>query len=194
MIRSSRRAGDCLRRAARFAAAVAVVASAQATVAAQPAATAAGLKAAFLYNFAKFAEWPGDALAPGQRLSMCVVGDDALADALEDLIRRRAVDGHQLTVQMVKTGSSLRGCHVLYVSGEEFRRFPRVLDAIAGAAVFSVSDGGAFAESGGVAQLILERDRMRFAINVKAAQRARLHISANLLSLATIVKDHRDGT
>ena len=64
-------------------------------------ATASKIKAAFLYNFAKFAEWPAESLAPGQQLHLCVVGDDAVADALEEMIRGRAVEGHELTVRVV---------------------------------------------------------------------------------------------
>ena len=161
---------------------------------AQPATTAAALKAAFLYNFAKFAEWPADALAPGQHLELCVVGDNGVADALEQIIKRRIVDGHELAVQVIKADGAIRACHLLYVSSAEMKRFPRMLDMLAGASVFSVSDGDAFAKSGGVVQLMLEHERMRFAINVSAAQRARLHISANLLNLATIIKDQRDGS
>src|ERR1700681_373096 len=63
--------------------------------------TAPALKAAFLYNFAKFAAWPADVLAPAQRLSLCVVDDDAVADAIEQVIKGRAVEGHELTVQIV---------------------------------------------------------------------------------------------
>jgi hypothetical protein len=147
------------------------------------------LKAAFLYNFARFAEWPAAALPPGQRLSLCVVGDDAVADALEPLIKGRAVDGHELTRQIVKFDGPVRSCHLLYVSGRDAKEVRQLLAAVQGASVFTVSDRDKFAESGGVAQLILESDRMRFAINVAAAQRARLQLSSKLLTLATIIKD-----
>jgi hypothetical protein len=162
-------------------------------LAAQPAATAAALKAAFLVNFAKFAEWPADALAPGQRLALCVAGDTAVADALELIIKRRAVEGHELTVQVVKPDGPLRACHLLYVGGLDNTKSARLIETLHGAPVFSVSDAPRFAEAGGVAQLILEDNRMRFAINVAAAREARLHISANLLSLATIIRETRHG-
>jgi hypothetical protein len=155
--------------------------------------TTVALKAAFLYNFAKFAEWPAAALAPGQRLSLCVLGEQAIADALELTISGRAVDGHELTVQMVKADGPLRSCHLLYIGDRDTKRVALVLEALKGAPVLTVGEGDKFAASGGVAQLIVENDRMRFAVNVTSARRSGLKMSSKLLSLATIVKDEIDA-
>jgi hypothetical protein len=148
------------------------------------------LKAAFLYNFAKFAEWPADSLAQGQRLSLCVVNDAAVADALEQAIKGRAIEGHVLTVHVIKAEGPVRSCHVLYITGLDARRSGQLLGVVKGAAILTVSDADRFAESGGVAQLILEQGRMRFAVNVAAARRAHVRLSPRLLRLAMIVKDH----
>jgi len=82
----------------------------------------AALKAAFLYNFVKFSEWPADALAPGQRLTMCVVGDSAVADALGQTIEGHAIDGHELVVAILKVDDSASACQLLYVSGSQIKR------------------------------------------------------------------------
>jgi hypothetical protein len=155
-------------------------------------ASAPALKAAFLYNFAKFSEWPGDALAPGQQLAMCVVGDASIADALSQTIKGRAIEGHELTVTVLKPDASASGCHLLYVSSSEIQRSAGLLLGARNAPVFTVSDADKFAESGGLAQLIVEHDRMRFAINIACARRGRLILSSKLLSLAKIVKDDRN--
>jgi len=155
--------------------------------------TAPTLKAAFLYNFAKFAEWPASALAPGQRLSLCVVGDNAVAEALEQTIKGRGVDSHELTVEIVKADGPIRSCHLLYVSGLERKQAGQLLTSLKSTAVFAVSDADHFAEMGGVAQLIQDNGRMRFAVNIEAARRAQLKISSKLLSLAQIVKDDADA-
>jgi hypothetical protein len=155
--------------------------------------TAPALRAAFLFNFAKFSEWPADALAPGQRLSMCVVGDAAVADALGQTIKGHVIEGHELTVTVLRVDESASACHLLYVSTSEIKQSARLLLAAKRAAVFTVSDADGFAQSGGVAELIVENDRIRFAINVASAHRMRLNISSKLLSLATIVKDDRNG-
>jgi hypothetical protein len=149
----------------------------------------AALKAAFLYNFAKFSEWPTDTLAPGQPLAMCVVGDAAVADALGQTIKGHALDGHELTVAVLKVDESASACHLLYVSAIDTKRSAVLLQSTRSLPVFTVSDADRFAESGGVAQLIVENDRMRFAINLDAVQRTRIHVSPKLLSLARIVKD-----
>ena len=172
--------------------AAALVAALPASSLAQTA-SASTVKAAFLYNFAKFAEWPADALAPGQRLSLCVIGDAAVADALEQTIKGRAHEGHELTVEVVAPEAPLRKCHLLYVDGRDPNRTATVLASIKGAPVLSASDGARFAEQGGVAQLIVENERMRFAINVTAADRSRIRLSSRLLGLATIVRDGANG-
>ena len=169
---------------------VTLVAMSHSRVSAQPT-TVSAVRAAFLYNFAKFAEWPTDALAPGQKLSLCVLGDNAVADALERTIKGHTIENHELTVQVVSAGWPIRSCHLLYVGGIDANGILRLVDALKDAPVFTVSDGDRFAELGGVAHLILESGRMRFAINVAAAQRARLQLSSKLLSLAKIVKDER---
>jgi hypothetical protein len=158
------------------------------TVAGQTAA-ASSVKAAFLYNFAKFAEWPAEALAPGQRLALCVIGDPSVADALEQTIKGRVHEGHELTVQVVRADGALKACHLVYVDGADKAGSAQVIAALKGAPVLSVGDATRFAEDGGVAQLALEHDRMRFSINVAAAERARLRLSSKLLGLAKIVRE-----
>ena len=152
-------------------------------------ATAATITSAFLYNFAKFTEWPSDTLATGQRIALCVIGDHAVADALEQTIKGHAIDSHELTVEIVKADGPLRSCHLLYVSGLDAKRSLQLLESLKAAPVFTASSADKFAELGGVAQLTLENGRMRFAINVTAALHARLQLSSKLLSLAQIIKD-----
>jgi hypothetical protein len=154
-------------------------------------ATAAALTSAFLYNFAKFTEWPPDSLTPGQRLTLCVIGDNAVADALGLTIKGHAIEGHELTVEVLKADASARPCHLLYASGLDEKRSLQLIENLKAAPVLSASDADKFAELGGVAQLILESGRMRFVINISAAQRARLQLSSKLLSLARIVKDEQ---
>ena len=169
-----------------------VVAIATLSLSARPygqSATAAALTSAFLFNFAKFTDWPADSLAPGQRLAMCIVGDDAVAGALEQTIKGHAIESHELTVEVLKPDAPARSCHLLYVSGLDEKRSVQIIESLKTASVLTASDAQRFAQLGGIAQLTLENGRMRFAINVSAAQRARLQLSSKLLSLARIVKD-----
>ena len=151
------------------------------------------LKAAFLANFAKFAEWPDDAVPAGRVFTFCVAGDKTVASALERDIKLHPGPG-PVNVAFVTVDGPLRSCQLLYLGGLDLRQSGRVIEALKGAPVFTVGDVSGFAELGGVAQLRLENGRMRFAINPAAAQRAHLALSAKLLSLATLVKDGSDAT
>jgi hypothetical protein len=154
--------------------------------------TVAAAKAAFIYNFSKFVIWPGDVLAPSQPLALCVLGDNAVADALGRTARTRTDDPHALSVQIVRTSPALRSCHMLYVTGLDAKHAAELIDVLKGAAVFTISDSDRFAETGGVVRLIFEDNHLRFAINVASAHRARLNLSSRLLSLAQLVKDDLD--
>jgi hypothetical protein len=157
---------------------------------AQKSSTAAALRAAFVYNFTKFTEWPADALPPGQRLVLCIAEADDVADALEQIIKAHGADRVELTVEILAPGARVRACHLLYIGTAAPKRIVELEAAVQGAAVLTVSNADRFAETGGIAQLIEDKERMRFAINIAAATRARLKLSSKLLSLAQIIKDN----
>jgi hypothetical protein len=151
------------------------------------------LKAAFLANFAKFAEWPESALQPGAVITFCIAGDKAVQQALEASIKRAG--GAAASVRLVATEGPFAQCQVLYMGNTDVRAGRRVIDTLQGAPIFTVSDAAGFAEAGGIAELRLQRDgKMRFAINPAAAQRVHVALSAKLLSLATLVKDGPNAT
>jgi hypothetical protein len=146
------------------------------------------LKAAFLANFAKFAEWPEDARSAGRVFTFCVSGDKAVAAALEQGFKEHPGQ-EPVSIIFVAPDGPLSACQMLYLGGLNLREAHRALDALNGAPIFTVSDVEGFAQQGGMAQLRLEQGRMRFVINPAAAQRARIALSAKLLSLAIIVRD-----
>ena len=153
-------------------------------------ATAPTLKAAFLYNFAKFTEWSADALAPGEPLVLCVINDRAVGEMLADLTKGRSIDGHALVVSTMKPDSAaLATCRLLYTSGLDAARSATLLESVAGTPALTVSELDKFAERGGVAQLIVDKGTMGFSVNLDAMRRARIVLSSKLLSLARIVKD-----
>jgi hypothetical protein len=147
------------------------------------------LKAAFLYNFVKFAEWPADAWAPNVPLTLCVLGDEAVESELEQSVKGHTVSGHSIAVIGITIEGALRSCHLLYITGLDRRRLALLVARIKDAPVFTVSDFDAFASFGGVSQLFIENGKVRFAINPASALRARLRISSKLLALAKLVKD-----
>jgi hypothetical protein len=147
------------------------------------------VKAAFLYNFAKFTEWP--ALAAGAPVLFCVVGDDRIADALAETVRGQNISGHALDVSRPRDIATWHVCHLLFIADEETRRSAGGLSRTKALAVLTVSDAKGFSQADGIIELYVEGGRIRFAINVDAAERSGLYISSRLLGLAKIVRSGR---
>jgi hypothetical protein len=144
------------------------------------------VKAAFLYNFTKFVEWPeGPA-----NTSFCIgiAGEDPFGAALDAVVKGRSVGGHPLVIQRFKTGQE-SVCQIVFISASEKKRLHAILDRFQGSAVLTVGDMPGFCGGGGVVGLELGDNRVRLRINMEAAQRAHLQLSSKLLSLATLVHD-----
>jgi hypothetical protein len=151
-------------------------------------ASAPTLQAAFLFNFAKFIQWPSETLPAGAPLVFCVANDEQVAKSLE--ASRLTIEGHMPVVRRVVSDSIVGPCHIVYVSDEATaREFDQVLQALSGRPSLTVSDDPTFAQRGGMVSFFVEGSRLRFAINVQTAERARLQISSKLLSLAKLVKN-----
>jgi YfiR/HmsC-like len=150
-------------------------------------ATEYAVKAAFLYHFAKFTEWPAEAGGPTPPVvHLCVLGDDPFGKALEELSDRGA-DGLRVDVRHVNAVEAEPRCHVVFISGSEGDRLAEHLARARRDGVLTVSDLAGFAHAGGVIQFVLEEGKVRFWINRAAAERGGLHLSSRLLALARIV-------
>jgi hypothetical protein len=147
------------------------------------------VKAAFLFNFAKFAEWP--ALAPDAPLGVCIVGDHSMADVLAEAGRAQNIGGRRLDVAQPQDTTSWPACHLLFISGAETERSAGGLHEIKTLPILTVSDGKGFSQGGGIIEFYMEGGRMRFAINVDAADRSTLRLSSRLLGLAKIIRNGR---
>jgi len=152
-------------------------------------AAAATLKAAFLFNFARFAQWPADAVPSGAALVLCVLGDDQVATTLEGVTKGRPIDSHELVVKRVNADSMVKNCQMVYLSGLGAKQSATLTQSLIDTSALTVSDLPGFAQTGGIINFVVEDGRLRFVINAEAAARARLRLSSKLLSLATIVKD-----
>jgi hypothetical protein len=143
------------------------------------------IKAAFLYNFTKFVEWPQGAF-PGVEdpIVVGVLGAPQCAEALEQLVKTRKVSGRSIVVRRVATAQEAKSAHVLFVGVDEATQFARMLPALQGAPVLTVGESSDFTGLGGEITFVLEDSKVRFEINSVAAERAGLKISAQLLKLA----------
>jgi hypothetical protein len=148
------------------------------------------VKAAFLFNFAKFVEWPQDAFQTDKTpITLCVFRHDPFGSALDEIIREKAINNRELLARRVNDLPELKTCQLVFVSGREEKQLPEILNSLKGASALVVGEGEDFAERGGAVQFFLENNKLRFAINVDAIQRARLQASSKLLALARIVHD-----
>jgi hypothetical protein len=145
------------------------------------------VKAAFLFNFAKFVEWP--ALPAAAPLVVCIVGHDGIAAAFIETVRGQNISGHSFDVWVLQDSSRWRACHLLFIADAETRRSAGGLDEIKRLPVLTVSDNKGFALAGGIIELYVEAGRMRFAINLDAADRAGLRVSSRLLGLAKVIRN-----
>lgn len=142
------------------------------------------VKAAFIYNFAKFVEWPAGVLgAKDLPLTVCLVGRDPFGTAWAG-IEGRQVQGHPLQVKRGVVPGEAGGCHVLFIADSEERRVPALLTAVGSLPVLTVSDMEAFAEAGGAVGLVVAEGRLQFDTSLTALQRAGIRASSQVLKLA----------
>jgi YfiR/HmsC-like len=147
------------------------------------------LKGAFVFNFARFTDWPADALPPSAHVSACVVGDRAVGEALTKTVSTQRLNGRAVVVSILEPGITLPVCHVLYVSSIARDRMSQIVFALRESPVLTVSDDDAFTKVGGIIQVFVENGKMRFRINPRSAKRARLQLSSRLLALAELVDE-----
>jgi hypothetical protein len=150
--------------------------------------SASELKAAFVFNFVRFTDWPADVIPAGAPIVTCLLEDGAIADTLRQLVKGRTVGTHGVEARVVSRDEARRGCHVLYVSGLDLKRSDELVASLQDSAILTISDDERFAERGGIANFFIQNDNMGFAVNILALQRARLQLSAKVLALARIVR------
>jgi hypothetical protein len=145
------------------------------------------VKAAFLYNFAKFVEWPARAF-PNSRspISLCILGKDPFGDAL-DTIRGKIVKGRKLVIMHAMRVEDLGKCHMVFICSSEEESMSHILNFIKYPNVLTIGDMDNFARHGGIINLVKKGKKIKFEINVEAAQETGLKISSKLLKLARIV-------
>ena len=164
-------------------------------VGAQEALTEYQVKAAYLFNFLKFVEFPGESFAdPLAPMVIGVVGEDPFGSALPQVVMGKTVEGRDLVIHVYRAGDELRGAHILFISASEKKRLPAILSGLRGSSVLTVSDEPGFLDAGGMIQFLNENGRVRFAINTDATSRANLKMSSKLLSLARPVAGNGKGS
>jgi hypothetical protein len=158
------------------------------TVAQAQSATEYQVKAAFLFNFAKFVEWPADAFSSSDApLQICVLGQDPFGRDFEQVIEDKSVNGHRLEIIHPSGVPQARSCQIVFVAFTDKSQMRDTLQGLKGDNVLTVGDAPGFAKMGGIINFVLDDNRVRFEINLKAAELAHLKISARLLTVAKLV-------
>lgn len=147
------------------------------------------VKAAFLYNFAKFVSWPDSKFSNSNApFIIGVFGKDPFGNALRESIVGRKIDGHPIEIRNIRTVNEVKDVHVLFVAGTENARAPGLHAALLQGNVLGVGESEDFLSHGGVIRFIIERERIRFDINISSAIAAGLKISSQLQKLARSIK------
>src|SRR5688572_24000025 len=146
------------------------------------------LKAGFLYNFAKYVEWPAGAFEkPDSPIRIGIAGADPFGAVLDRTLKDRAAQDRKFEILRFADPSDLQACHILFIPRTEKRR-DDILKKIEGRPTLTVGETEGFATTGGIVNILIDRDKPRLEINPSAAERTGLKIQARLLKLATLVK------
>jgi hypothetical protein len=146
------------------------------------------VKAAFLFHFAQFVEWPPEAFQEADSpFTYCTIGEDPFRGALDTSLNGKTLGARSLRVRHIKQAEEIAGCQVLFIGAEEKKSLQAELANADGSATLTVGEAEHFAQDGGMIGFCLEDNKIRFEINLRAAEHAKLRISARLLALAKAV-------
>ena len=146
------------------------------------------VQAAYLTNLGRFVEWPGRAPAPGESFYVCVLGQDPFGPALDAALKGETIGNAPLAAKRLMTPEEAAGCRIVFISASKKAQLKDIFAALAPMNVLTVSDMSDFTRRGGMIQFTLAGRRVRFEINLNAAQKAGLTLSSELLRVAAAVR------
>ncbi len=147
------------------------------------------LKAAFLFNFAQFVQWPSTSFSDDNApFRIGILGDDPFGSALEETIQGETINNRRLRIQRAQNFDDLQNCQLIFISKSEEGRLAEIFSKLDSKPILTVSDIDSFAQNGGAIDFYLQGSKVRFEINPGSAQRGGLKISSQLLSLGKIVE------
>jgi YfiR/HmsC-like len=152
------------------------------------------VKAAFLYNFAKFIDWPpGSFAGPQSPFTICILGVDPFGREMDNVLQGKMVGTRPVAIERVRKFTDLRRCQMAFVSSSDAPHLPEILESLKGSSVLVVGESEGFATAGGAIQFQIEEERVRFLINPYATENAGVKVSSKLLALAKIVRPGQEG-
>jgi hypothetical protein len=152
------------------------------------------IKAVFLFNFAQFVEWPADAFEDARSpLVIGVLGRDPFGSHLDEVVAGETINGRPLKIQRYRHAEEIKVCHVLFISDSGDARLEQIFAQLAGRSILTVGDGESFAQRGGVIRFVMEKNKIRFRINLTAAKAGNLIISSKVLRSADVFTSPKAG-
>jgi len=149
------------------------------------------VKAAYIYNIIKFAEWPESAMPTAtETINICVLGKDPITEALQPVIAKTA-HGRAITLQRISAFRPESRCHVLFISATESAQHRHILSLVEGTSALTVSSNEEFIVQGCMVGLVIRDGKLRLVINLDASRRAGISLSSKLLEVATLVQGRR---
>jgi len=146
------------------------------------------VKAGFLYNFAKYVEWPAAAFGqPDEPISIGVVGTDPFGSDLEGALANKTVKRRAFSVRRFRTPQDIEPCQILFVARSESARIGEILQKARPWASLTVGEEDGFSAAGGIINILIDDETPRLEVNAGEAERVGLTIDSKLLKLATIV-------
>ena len=147
------------------------------------------VKAAFLYKFGFFVEWPDSAFpSPVSPVNLCIVGEDPFGKSLDAVVASAQIKGRNVVIRRLQTVGRNPSCHILYVGGSVEQSKAQIIETVRGSNVLTVSDGRGSNANDAIINFVVADKRVRFDIDDEAAAENNMLISSQLLSLALNVK------
>lgn len=142
------------------------------------------VKAAFLYNFVQFVDWPASAFEnTNAPIRIGILGSNPFGRALDDTVQNELVRNRKLVIQRARQADELKNCHLIFIARSEKNKIAEILSVVRLAPILTVSEVEGFVQSGGIVNFYLEGNKVRFELNPEAGQRQGLKISSELLAL-----------
>jgi YfiR/HmsC-like len=148
------------------------------------------VKAVYLYNFGRFVQWPAatPVVTADDSFTVCVLGRDPFGPVLDTTLGGEVIDGRKLVAKRIANTRDATHCRIIFISSSESARIKEILNSLEKSSALTVSDIPDFLNNGGMIQFVLKDNKVRFEVNLIAAEKASLTISSQLLKVATDIK------
>ena len=147
------------------------------------------VKALFLLNFAKYVDWPSEAMPTANSpIIIGILGQDNFNESLTNSVDGKSINGHSIVIKHFSINEDMSGCAILFISSSNNSQLGDILKKTGAFPILTVGEDDSFLQKGGIIDFMLKDGKIHLAINLRAAKKVKLQISSKLLSVADVVK------